>query len=312
LYPERESAKMGVMQPRTRSFTSGWTTGLTALGVLALVTGCAQGVEPGGEQLGGSNQNTVDASTGGGGGGLPDGGSLGGFPDADPFRPDAGGGFDFGDDAAPPPPDDPDVEQIVITANSSIAVSPGSFAGCILRQEDETVFHRQNNYFRVFTPSDFGITGDFTVEVVHFGVARAAGIGGNQPVAIAVGHQASGGEPDPGNVVVFASGTLNIADRETTSDQSAYLNIRLNVDAEERVVPAGRHLYVELALPDGRDQGGEGVHNVFDVGLNFENETAPSFFSSPECDGIDLTTFEDAFGAGSGRWVVAVTGTHEP
>jgi hypothetical protein len=307
LYPECGSAKINVMQARTRSFTSGWIYGLAALGGLALAAGCAEGVDPGsGEQLGGDNRFGTDASAGGGG-------NPGGFPDADLTRPDAGG-FDLGDDAAAPPdePDDPEAEQISITYNSSLDIVPNRFATCLARDGEggPIIAHRQNSYFRVFNLSDFGITSDFVLESVRFGVAEARGSGGAQPVEIFVGHQATAGAPvdrqgDPNGgsaLERLAAGTLSeVGDRE---------NAMLGVNLPQRpVVPAGRHLYVELSLPDGLAD--DGNHNLFLVGVNEAAEQAPSYFSSETCTAASsIDTFESH--GFTNRWIVEVRGSHVP
>ena len=296
------------MQVPTWPFTSSWISGLAAVGVLAVVAGCAEGVDPGsGEQLGGEDRFSLDASVGGGG-------DPGPFPDADLSRPDAGG-FDLGDDAGvPDEPEDPEAEQINITQNASLDITPNQFATCLRREGEDgpIVAHRQNSYFRVFNLSDFGVSSDFIVEQVRFGVGRAAGAGGSQPVGVFVGHQASAGAPvdragdeDGGpNLERLAAGTLpDVGDRE-----NAFLGINL---PQRPVVPAGRHLYVELSLPDGLNAAGEGNHNIFLIGVNDANETAPGFFSSQTCGGAELIDTFESYGF-SNRLIVEVVGSHVP
>lgn len=286
---------MNVMHRPTFAFTTGWITGLGALAVAAGL-GCAEGSESGG----------------GGGGGADAGRQLGGTPstdgdidpdrpgspDASPFTPDAD--FDFGDDAGAPSADAaPGTEQVVLTHNASIDLLEDNFAGCVVRDggDGPIVAHARNNYFRHFNLDDFGIQSDFVVDVVHIGVSRAEGTDGEQPVGLAVGHHAPGNAPDPGNVDVVASGVVNVSDREL-----AFLNVAIG-----EVVPAGQSIYVELALPDGQED-----ENVFLIGVNQQGETEPAFFSSPDEDGCGIS-FDSFPAVGfANRWVVAITGTHQP
>jgi hypothetical protein len=279
---------MNVMQVRTRPFTSGWFTGLAALGVLALVAGCAEGVDPGSGGQGSSGDGRFggdtpppDAGTGGGNPTLP------GSPDASPFVPDAGIGFGDEADAEPPPPPEAGAERVTLTYNASTEIAPELFAAC--RQDG---FQTRNIYLRVFDFADFGVTSDFLVETVSIAVERADSPEGSQPLNVLLARQ-SPGAPD------MSAPVFENRDIVLSNGQLGFLNVR---DIDE-VIPAGQALTVVFVVPDGTEN-----ENLLQVGVNREPENAPAFIIAPDCGVDDPAPFGDFF---TTRWIVSVTGVHE-
>jgi hypothetical protein len=264
--------------------------------------GCATGLDGGDEVDAGSGSGNGNGSGNGGGTGT-------GFADASPSQPDGGGGgFGTLEDADVLPDAQPGNQRLTITYNvdaQTIATSsPDSgepFVGCF----DPQFRHTESAYHKVFDlAGDFGITGDFVVELVRFGVLLAdSGGAGGQPVRISVAHQAGASVPDLQGAVVIQSVEGNAPDINRGF---------LRLENINQTVPAGRALIVELLLRDGISE-----NNQFHIGVNFAGEGAPSFLQAPACGLSAPTPFSqitdpDGNNLGTRHWIVEVTGVHQP
>ena len=190
-------------------------------------------------------------------------------------------------------------ERITISQHQSDEL--GSGLGCVVSDGEggPTLFTKQNHYYRVFDLSSHGITSDFVVEEVVIGISRSESDEGEQPVSIRLGPQADSSFPDPSGEDLETLGYI-VRDGDARNVLFGGINA---------IIPAGDALYLEIEIPDGEPEGDEDG-NIFFVALNEGGESAPTFFSSPDCGGLDLQTFSDH---GFDRsWVVEVTGIHQP
>ncbi len=168
-----------------------------------------------------------------------------------------------------------------VSANGSVAC--GNNAGG---------YTSDNYYSRAFKLSNYGVTGDFTVTEVRFGVQTAST---TLPVTINLYNQTSGTYP-AGTKSLLKSFTKTISPADVGTVVSATTN---------QVVPAGATLVTEF-FHDGQDEV-----QVFYFGTNAAGQTAPSYLKSEGCGIMNpIATGTGALaGFASAQWVISVVGT---
>lgn len=156
-----------------------------------------------------------------------------------------------------------------------------------------TQWHSPNGYYRVFDlANDFGITGQFDVTAVQYGIELAA-------------SQNSSSQPIDVNLYTL-SGPLNTANLTligSTTDQVANQSATIFTSLVTGSVPPGSVLVVEVFSPDGRDP----VFNAFYIGSNNLGETDPSYLRAPDC-GISQPVATGTIGFPNMQIVVNVIG----
>lgn len=160
-----------------------------------------------------------------------------------------------------------DLVTMAQTVSSTIALDQ-SF-GCFDRKTSRTL---ENSYYRVFTPSNYGVSGMLHVTQIDFAIDTAtAGNGGSQPGTLNLGTYAGspgGAMLDLSLVTMVSSTAIAIPDGSGTQ-----MTVPLTAD-----IAASANLIVELLIPDGFDQ-----HNVFKIGLNGDGESQPGYNRAPDC-----------------------------
>jgi hypothetical protein len=147
-----------------------------------------------------------------------------------------------------------------VTADNSAACTTGGF-------------NNETHLWRAFVLTDLGITTDFSVCSVTIGVQEAVSGSGSQPITVNlyVSNQAfPTGYPD--------SLTLIGTTSTTVADQTLSL-VNFPVAG---TAPKASQLVVEIFVPNGSDGS-----NRFIIGSNADPETAPSYFSAPDCGAPD-------------------------
>jgi hypothetical protein len=165
-----------------------------------------------------------------------------------------------------------------ITQSSSQAITAGNSVSC--NSNSPNFYHSDNSYWRAFNLASFGVTAQYNVTSVDFGVeaADAAGTGTTQPVTVRL-YANSGGAFPSGTRTQIATTTAQVSDQSGT-----VLNAPLTA-----AVPAGTtELVMEVFTPDGQAAG-----NKFFIGTNTSAETGPSYISAPSCDINTPTTMTD-------------------
>ncbi len=140
--------------------------------------------------------------------------------------------------------------------------------------------HTDNSYFRAFDLSaDFGITGDFNVCGVDFGIETAAGAAGTQPVTVNLYSGPPGFPTDfPANFPLIGTIDLTVPDQAATILQAAVAATAL----------AGEELVVEVFTPEGQTNG----HSFF-LGSNPDGENDPSYLAAEACGAATPTATGD-------------------
>ena len=180
--------------------------------------------------------------------------------------------------------------SVVLTHSASQEVLAGNSIQCG-RGTGATRSHADNSYWRAFDLEEFGITGNFNVDSVQFGVQLAtSGSEEGQPVIIRL-YTTNG--DFPGSPLSLIGSTLY-----TLPDQSLSIaSVPVNATAF-----SGTTLVVEVFTPDG----GAGPNNFF-IGSNNAGETDPSYMSMAAC-GVTVPTPMIEFGYDDVHFVMNVVG----
>ncbi|NJD60839.1 MAG: hypothetical protein FIA98_15710, partial [Anaerolineae bacterium] len=148
-----------------------------------------------------------------------------------------------------------------ITQSNSQTITSGNSVSC-----NNGVAHTDNHYLRVFDLPTFGITGDFAITNVSFGIETSAPAGATQPVEVRLftlngAFQFANLTPIGSATAAVASQTLTILDVPVTG-----------------TAPAGSLLVVDIFTPNGQAAG-----NLFFIGSNGLGETGPSYLAAADC-----------------------------
>jgi hypothetical protein len=176
------------------------------------------------------------------------------------------GGPDGGDDVSPQADAGiaPDGGAVTVTlqSGSSNTITPDNSVSCNSNSPD--YFHAENRYFRKYTLTDLGITGDLVVSSVDIGIQEATSPAGTQPVRLSL--YTLEGPFLLANLTPLGARNLDVANQTLQ-----VLNVPI-----EATVPAGSTLVVEVLTPDGQP-----ASNRFFIGSNNEVETQPSYILAP-------------------------------
>lgn len=246
-----------------------------------------------------------DNSSDAGGGGMvderPDGGLGGGGSgkDADITPPV---------DAAPLPDAPPGQMQVTLSQTNDMTMAAGKGVACIGRDPifNIAVGTRDNSWYRIFKLSDYGITGAFSLQRVTFYSDYAyAGTGTTQAATIKVGTYSGALEGDTistGSITYLGTQPITIPDADSANGVDP--PVETNIAA---TIPAGSNLIVELALPDGYDDG-----NFFYIGVSAGGETKKGYIRAPTgCNIANPTSLISAAGLNKpdNAVMLTVTGT---
>ena len=126
--------------------------------------------------------------------------------------------------------------------------------------------HADNHYLRVFDLPTFGISGDFAITNVSFGIEQSTPAGATQPVEVRL--FTLNGAFQFANLTPIGSATAAV-----TSQALTILDVPVTGTA-----PAGSKLVVDIFTPNGQAAG-----NSFFVGSNGLGETGPSYLAAADC-----------------------------
>jgi len=180
-----------------------------------------------------------------------------------------------------------------ITHSASQTIEAGNSVHC---GDQNTGYHTDNSYLREFDLNAFGITADFDVTEVEFGIEEAEGAGGSQPVTVRLFTK-----NNPAGALTWANLTEIGSASATVPDQNL---TRFTVPVTGSA-PAGSVLVVEVFTPNGQTAG-----HTFFIGSNSLGQTAPSYLAAEDC-GIAEPTSTAAIGFPNMHIVMNVTGDTE-
>ncbi len=177
---------------------------------------------------------------------------------------------------------------VTVTHSASDVVISGNAVAC---SSDGGITTVENGYLRQFRLSDFGVTGDFEVTSVSFGVESATA----QTIRINLYRMINPAGPFAYSNFELLGFTDHLLPATTTSVVTVPVSV---------TVPAGSTLVMEI---DAADLAGVGR---FFMGSNGLGQTAPSYLRSASC-GLPNPTDTAAIGFPGFHMVMSVTGLVE-
>jgi subtilisin family serine protease len=177
--------------------------------------------------------------------------------------------------------------EITITHSASQAIVALNSVAC---SSDGGISTTENGYLRHFVLGDFGITSDFGVTQVSFGIE-------NLTVAQAVTVNLYTMVNPAGSFTYGNFQEIGSASASLSAQQATIVPVPVTGTA-----PAGSTLVVEVDVPDM-----SGVGGLF-IGSNPDGQTAPSYLRSASC-GLSEPTDTAAIGFPGMQIVMNVTGT---
>ncbi|KQR94564.1 hypothetical protein ASG01_01380 [Chryseobacterium sp. Leaf180] len=207
------------------------------------------------------------------------------------------------------------INSQVITQNSvpNTVVATGSVA-CASSSTSTDYYTGDNSYMRLFKLSDYGITYNYKITNIAFGVQLAArtisgsstDIGGTFPVEVWVYTTAS----TTPTALISVSGTNPLTTVNVSSaNNAAMVNTGTSVN---QVIPAGSNFVVEVFHDGNTGKAGTTASPFerFYMGTQPGTQTGLSYLSSETCQ--ILTPIATGTGALAGfpsaKWVMTITG----
>ena len=174
----------------------------------------------------------------------------------------------------------------------SQTIDDGNSVACNFRDINGNIIYvEQNTFYRAFDLDDFGITSDYDITSVDYGIERLENApAGGYPVTVGI-YTSSG---------TFPSGTLTLVTEVTENLQDQALVIR-NVPITT-TIGASEEFIVAISVPiDDPSEGGLGQVK-FQIGSNDDGETDHSYISAPDCSLSQPTAFVDQGRPDLRRW----------
>lgn len=197
---------------------------------------------------------------------------VGGRPDGGGPGPGSGTGKDADiviPDAAPLPDAPPGQQQVTLSQTNDNTLAPEATVACGTSFLGVPLGTSDNSWYRIFKLSDYGITSDFALQRITFYSDYAyGGTGVTQPATIKIGTYT--GTLDGDSIATASINTLqSIPITIPDADSADGVDPPVITDVNPALmIPAGSNLAIELALPDGTDDG-----NFFYIGVSAGGET---------------------------------------
>lgn len=212
-------------------------------------------------------------------------------------------------DAAPLPDAPPGMQQVTLSQTNNTTLAAGRAVACLGR---DPIFNlpagtRDNSWYRVFKLSDHGITGQFNLQRVSFYTDYAyGGSGVTQPATLKIGTYSGTVEADTltvASITPITSMPITIPDADSSDGVDP--PVETNISA---TIPAGSNLIVEVALPDGYNDG-----NFYYIGVSAGGETKKGYIRATP-SGCNMTSPKALTSAGGlniadNSVLLTVTGT---
>ncbi len=170
-----------------------------------------------------------------------------------------------------------------LTHSLSQTIDDGNSVACNFRDINGNIIYvEQNTFYRAFDLDDFGITSDYDITSIDYGIERLENApAGGYPVTIGIYTTSA----------TFPSGTLTLVTEVTENLQDQALVIR-NVPITA-TIGASSEFVVAISIPsDDPSEGGLGQVK-FQIGSNDDGENDPSYLSAPDCSLSVPTPFID-------------------
>jgi hypothetical protein len=227
---------------------------------------------------------------------------LGGRPDSGIIVHDSN---NTGGDAAPidapmhPIDSPPGMQQITLAQTNNMTLAPGLAVAC-----GNSSGTADNNWYRVFRLSDYGVTTTLHITQVSFMVDYADAVAGSQTGTVKIGTY--GGSIDATSLDTAQITPITSVPVTIPNGDSAVTIPPAVTGATAADVPAGSNLIVELDMPDGEAAG-----NFFYIGVSSGGETHPGYIrSSVAACGATTPSSLASIGHSDNAVMLTVTGTY--
>ena len=201
---------------------------------------------------------------------------------------DAGVGRDGGGDGSG--------SLVTMAQTTSSTIALGQSFGCVQPPANYTL---ENSYYRVFTLTDYGVSGTLHVTQVDFAIDTAmAGTGGSQPGKLNLGTYTG----TPGGATLDLSLVTGVSSLDISIPDGGGAQMTVPLAAD---IAASANLIVELVIPRGVDQ-----RNKFLIGLSGDGERQPGYTRGPDCNTATPVTMQSVATPGDPFAILmTVTGT---
>jgi len=166
-----------------------------------------------------------------------------------------------------------------LTNSSSLKVLDGHSISC-----NSDGITRENTFYRLFNPEDFGIFSAYHINTFEFGIEKLSGAPNEgYPVTISIYSYKSDDDDFPDEDDLKLRGEVT----EMLTNQSLTVHA-VNINA---VIPANQKFVVTVFVPsDVKADGGNGKVR-FEIGANNAGESTPSYILAEECSITSPVTF---------------------
>lgn len=150
-------------------------------------------------------------------------------------------------------------------------------------------FSTENNFWRSYTPADFGESGTISIEGGEMGVSVTDRGGMDPTFAIVVNAYSTDDEFPLGVLTLIATSTSDVNMTDDLTVISFDFETPVNIDSGDEIV-------LEMRIPTGEI-------DLFDcrIAQNADPETAPTYISTDvSCGPLPITSFDDLGFPGSG------------
>jgi len=137
----------------------------------------------------------------------------------------------------------------------------------------------ENHFWRSYTPSDFGYTGDFEIQGADFAMSFTDNGGTNPTLDIVVNFYTSAGAFPGGVLTLIGTKTITMDVSQSVTLLRADLDAPFTVSSTDEVV-------IEITPEDGTDTSVD-----IRIAGNNLGENAPSYISSAACSILDPSTY---------------------
>jgi hypothetical protein len=212
---------------------------------------------------------------------------VGGRPDGGP-----GGGGSGKDadiiplpDAAPLPDAPAGQQQVTLSQTTDNTMAVGKAIACSSSVLGVPIGTRDNSWYRVFKLADYGITSPFALQRITFYSDYAyGGTGVTQPATLKIGTYTGTLDGDTiatASISSLQSIPITIPDADSSNGVDPPVITDVN---PALMIPAGSNLVIELALPDGYNDG-----NFYYIGVSAGGEAHKGYIRATP-SGCGFTT----------------------
>jgi len=139
----------------------------------------------------------------------------------------------------------------------------------------------ENSFWRSYIPANFGETGEISLIGGELSVRMIDILGANPTAMISLNAYTTDDIFPNGALTLITTATIEVTLVDDLSITPFTFDSPVTISATDEIV-------IEMAVSEGQTEG-------FDLrlGENLDGESAPTYFSTPECGSLSITSFDD-------------------